>query len=105
MNKSIFLGLILGVLYSLFILPKKEGHAPNIKFNLNNIFFEGMMIIKINKKKALHIHHWIMSLIVILFIKNSKRKKFQILKGFFYILFLQGLTYKDKFKILCKNPY
>jgi len=103
----IILGILLGKIYSMAILPKKEEGPTKINLTLNPIFYKGMLIIKINKENALHIHHWIFSIIIVIFLwKINKKKKYHyLLKGFFIYLFLQGLSYKDRFEILCKNPY
>ena len=97
--KYFFIGLIISILYSFLILPRKQKIAPKIKFTLYPLFYKGMIIIPLNKNKGLHIHHWVIYLIAYLLITNS------FIKGFSLGLLLQGLGYKDKFNFITKNPY
>lgn len=98
---NIFSGLLLSYLYSYLILPKNEGDEPNIKVTIYPIFYKGMVIIPYSKKKAIHLHHWITSIFIIV----STFKINDILFGFLLGLFLQGIQYKDRFEIICANPY
>lgn len=97
-----FIGLIIGYIYTLIVLPKKENNYPNIKLTVYPIFYKGNVIIPY-KNKAVHIHHWIIYLLIIiinyLFIFND------ILYGFAFFLLCHGLTYHDRFNLICKNPY
>ena len=96
-------GLILSKVYSYFILPKKCNEAPKINPNFYPIMFKGMLIVPITKKKALHIHHWLIYLFICfsgLFFKIPK-----IIIGFSFGLLVQGLLYEDSLKFICDNPY
>jgi len=98
-----FIGLILSKVYSYFILPKKCNENPKINPNFYPIMFKGMLIVPITKKKALHIHHWLIYLFICfsgLFFKIPK-----IIMGFSFGLLVQGLLYKDCLKFICDNPY
>lgn len=69
-----------------------------------------MLIIKINKNKAVHIHHWVffLLLIIILFLIKSKisdTSDLSIFLGYSVGMIIQGLLYKDRFDFFCKNPY
>ena len=97
------IGLIISIIYSYLILPKINGKEPSIKITIPNLMYKSMIIIPYNKRKAIHIHHWIIFLCIILisfFYKNSK-----IIIGFSFGLLIQGLSYKDRFKIIRNNPY
>ncbi len=60
-------GLVISIIYCIIILPEKSGCKPNLTFNLFPIIYDGMLIIPISDKKALHIHHWIIASLIILF--------------------------------------
>ena len=96
-------GLFISTIYSYYILPKNEKNDPNIKPTLYPIIYKGMIIIPYNKYKAFHLHHWPIYLFICLlsfyiYIPD-------IIFGFSAGLSLQGLTYKDRFKFICNNPY
>jgi hypothetical protein len=96
-------GLIFSYLYSYWILPKQCGYYPYINPTLYPILYNGMLIIPYNKKKAIHLNHWLIHLIICImsvFIKIPK-----ILIGFSFGLFIQGILYKDRFDFICDNPY
>jgi hypothetical protein len=62
-----------------------------------------MLIIPLNTFKAIHIHHWIIYLLILLlqlFIYIPS-----IICGFSFGLYCQGLTYNDCFNFICNNPY
>ena len=97
------IGGLLSFLYSLWILPKSEGNYPKIQPTIYPIMYKGMIIIPYNKNKAIHLHHWILYLLICIasiFIKIP-----QIIIGFSFGLFIQGLQYNDYKTLICKNPY
>jgi len=97
------IGLLISIIYSYFILPKNQSECPYIKPTIYPIMFEGMFIIPYSNDRAIHIHHWIVYLIVCLssiFLPISN-----IIIGFSIGLIIQGLQYDDCFKIDCLNPY
>ena len=100
---EIITGLLLSIIYSYIFLPKKEKEPPTISPTLYPIMFKGMIMLPISKKKCFHLHHWIINLfilIVSLFIYIPR-----IIIGFSIGLFLQGLSYKDRFHFIINNPY
>lgn len=97
-------GLLIANLYSKSILPSNSGGTPIIKPTLYPILYNGMVIIPITDTVALHIHHWLLYLLICLmslfFYVPS------LILGFSFGLFIQGITtYKDRFKFICENPY
>ena len=100
MNYHLF-GLIIAVIYSYLILPRQSGGIPKYKYTLYPIFNKSRIIIPISKKKAFHIHHWIICLNILIFKKNIN----PIIFGFLFGLFIQGLFYTDAFVIIKQNPY
>jgi len=96
-------GLILSYLYSYWFLPKHYGDNPYINPTLYPILYNGMLIIPYNRKKAIHLHHWLIYFIICImsvFIKIPK-----ILISISFGLFIQGIQYKDSFDFICDNPY
>lgn len=100
---NIIIGLVIALFYSIFFLPKHANFLPRIDPTIYPIMFKGMILIPISKKKALHIHHWIISLALLIFLFSVK--SFGILFGTVLGLFIQGLFYKDSFKIIESNLY
>lgn len=103
MNKQYIYGIIIGILYSIFILPNTSKDKPNINITIYPFLYDGMVIVPINKKKAIHVHHWIIYLLILLlsFFINIP----EIIIGFSLFLFIQGICYNDRFEIIRKNPY
>ena len=95
-------GLICSYIYSKYVLPKKEGSKPKINLTIYPLIYHGMIIIPY-KLKAYHIHHWVIYLSIILSSFYIPLPRFIL--GFSFGLCIQGLLYKDAFKIQCKNPY
>jgi len=95
-NDYFILGLCLGLLFcfTLFTPYRKYPRIqysklllknPEVKIKNSSIF--------ICKK---HIHHWLIFLLILLLSYKSKQK-FNTIKGFSYIMILQGLSYRDRF--------
>lgn len=105
--KSLVLGFFLSVIYSLILLPRRSGNPPKLNITLFPIFFNSMIIIPISKTKAIHLHHWILLSILVLFLNKYFLNKnlLNILIGFFLGLVIQGLTYNDAYDLIVKNPY
>jgi len=100
---KVIIGFLLSMIYSYLVLPKKEKKAPKINPTIYPIIFKGMIMIPISKEKCFHIHHWIINLFILiisLFIYIPK-----IIIGFSLGLFLQGLSYNDRFHFIINNPY
>jgi len=98
------LGISFG--YSLWLLlshPSKflKNKLPEIK--LKSVQFLPNFRIKI-KQKLFHIHHWIFLILIlgILIYTTNSFTQLLLLKGFILGGAIQGITYKDRFKILIK---
>ena len=102
---NIIIGLLISLIYSKIILPKNEGDDTNILLTINPIIYQGMIIIKINNRIALHLHHWIIYLVIVLFINFYQIIIPEIIYWFFVFMTIQGLTYHDRFNFICRNPY
>lgn len=97
------IGLIISCIYSFLILPKNEGAVPSLNPTIYPLLYKGMIIIPYSDGYAIHLHHWIIYLIIcilsiFLYIP-------QLLIGFSLGLFLQGIGYRDCFEMFCSNPY
>lgn len=95
---SIIIGLGLSLLYSNYVLSQGEGSIPRINITLKPILYKGMLIIPF-RQHAIHIHHWIIYMLLLLVIQTIW------VWYFCFGMFLQGLTYKDRFKLIEHNPY
>ena len=97
------IGIFIGIVYTYFVLPKKEGNEPKINPTFYPFLHKGMIIIPYSYEKALHIHHWMFCLLIcILALIIDIPAMFT---GFCFLLLIQGLTYEDSFDIVCENPY
>lgn len=105
MSKLFIIGIIIAILYSNIILPRKVDENPKININFYPILYKGMIIINYYKNNCIHIHHWILYLFIFLILLNKNNNKYLLLKGFVFTMFLQGLLYKDFYILSCKNPY
>jgi len=100
---DVLLGFIVSIIYSVCLLPKKEGKEPYICPTFYPIIHKGMIIIPYSSEKALHIHHWIIFLLVCISSIYLPIPKF--IYGFSFGLCIQGLLYSDWYQIICNNPY
>lgn len=102
-NARIAAGGFIG--YMLFWLTSHPTHSPVRRRiptkRIRNIEF--MPEIKIRRKnREYHVHHWLSISSLYLILLLVKRKKFlrsKLAQGFLIGSILQGLTYKDRFKI------
>ncbi len=62
-----------------------------------------MIIIPYNNKFAIHIHHWLIYSFILLL--NIYIYIPDIIRGFAFILTVQGLYYDDCFEFITYNPY
>ena len=103
LNNFIFIGILLGVIYTFCILPRKTNDNPKIKLNFKPFIKNGMFIMPINKKYYFHLHHWIIFYISLLFLKYKYYNN--IILGFSLVMIFQGTLYNDflKFIYIFKN--
>lgn len=95
-------GFILAIIFTNIFLPQNSGGDPLIKITMPPIFYKSSIIIGYSKRHAIHLHHWIYSLIILLiFYKYLSR----MVRGFLFGFMIQGLTYSDAFKVIQINPY
>lgn len=94
-------GLIVAIIYSILLLPNKVGDPPSFNPTIFPLIYNGMIIIPLNKEKAIHLHHWILAFFICLYYYKNNNFAF----GFGLGLLFQGLSYSDSYKIICDNPY
>ena len=97
------IGIILGYIYQKIVLPKKTKTNPKINITFYPILYNGMIIIPYNNKFAIHIHHWLIYLFILLL--NVYLHIPDIIGGFAFVLTIQGLSYDDCFEFITHNPY
>lgn len=92
------IGVVLAILYSYFILPRKEGETKTPSITLWPILYEGKILIPWTKKKIIHVHHWVIYLLLSFCINNN------VFFGFAFTMIIQGLSYKDRFHFIEQCP-
>ena len=95
-------GFFASCLYSAFFLPKK-GLNPVINPTYFPIMWNGMIIIPVSSTKAIHIHHWVVYILICMLSLFVYIPTFIV--GFSFGLFLQGIWYEDFDVFICDNPY
>ncbi len=100
---SFVFGIILSIIFSLWLLPNTEGQCPRFCPILYPLIYKGMIFIPYSKNKALHIHHWILGLLLCIYSLYYKVPQWFI--GFAVGMIIQGLTYNDWSDVIVKNPY
>ena len=97
MNKYNIFGCIVSLFYIFIVFGIKiiKDDIHKLPLTIKPFLINGHIYIY-NK----HIHHWIISLIILIFIipfRNNKYIDFCI--GFFIIFCIHGLCYEDRFKL------
>ena len=96
----LILGSLIAMMYSYVFLPKHEGEAAGSNIlTLYPFMYEGKIIIPLSNDKVLHVHHWLIYLILVFFIQNY------IFLGFAFTMIIQGLTYRDCLNFIEERPY
>lgn len=96
-------GFLIGCIYSLFFLPNVSGGEPRINPTIKGFIWRGMIFIPISDIIAIHIHHWVLYLIVACSCAIIQR--FYTIIGFSLCLTIQGLSYEDSMDFYKHNPY
>jgi hypothetical protein len=105
-SSSEFLKMLIGagVGYYFFKTTSRPGSRINRRIPQKQIKnLEILPSIKIKRRdKAIHLHHWLNFTSLYLYLLTRKRKylRHQLVNGFILGSIYQGLTYKDRFKII-----
>lgn len=95
----LIIGSLAAIIYSYLFLPKHEGGtAGSDSFTVYPLMYKGNIKIPVSREKILHIHHWLIYLILICVMQNY------IFLGFAFTMVIQGLTYKDCLCFLEDRP-
>jgi len=95
----LIIGSVLAIVYAYLFLPNREGgRAGSEKLTFYPFMYEGKISIPVTNDEILHIHHWIIYLVLIIFIPNY------IFFGFASTIVNQRLSYKDCFDFMEKRP-
>jgi ABC-type phosphate transport system permease subunit len=97
------LGIFISIMYSVYCLPASSGEVPLLNFTLYPVFHNGMIIVPLDSRLAIHLHHWLIYLTF--FAVGTVASIPTILLGFFAGQIIQGLSYGDCFQFICDNPY
>ena len=105
----LIIGSMIAIVYAYLFLPKSEGgKAGSKKLTFYPFMYEGKIAIPISDDQILHVHHWIIYLILIILILSLKRflsdQVYYILLGFTATMVIQGLSYSDCFDFIEKRP-
>lgn len=91
--------------FLLFLLtshPKSPVHKKLPQKDVKNIAI--LPSIKLRKKgKTYHLHHWLLLTLLYISLLFLRRKRYKLLHGFLLGSILQGLTYKDRFRMVYRE--
>lgn len=117
-------GAFLALLFAYHMFPGSEGDPPKASnLTIFPLLYRGMIFIPISKTDALHVHHWLIYLIIGIFCTvtatkleedDFKNRGFHsietlallVASGFSMIMTLHGVVmYSDCFVFKTRNPY
>jgi hypothetical protein len=82
------LGIFFGYMFGVFIGGKKEGQPGRLHFQ------------QFIDKTGLHLHHWLIFLIILIIYIVVHDNRYNIIEGFLVGGIIHGLTYNDWYKII-----
>lgn len=95
MNFKLLIGILLGYLMYMILCPLPSKKSC-IKMN--------QCVIKINNKRyKIHIHHWILSLLVLYILQQTNMKISDIMKGFIFSGIIHGILEYDDWNRIIYN--
>lgn len=100
---KLIIGLVLAWVYCMFMF-KKEKDCPRVSVTIYPILYKGMIKIPIDNK-ALHVHHWLVYLFVLLWLLTNHVPYREFGIGFAIGMIAHGLHYRDCFEFITDNPY
>ena len=94
-----YYGLLLSAAYSATCLPRRAGGHPSVAPTVPEYMHRGSVVVAIDDKEALHVHHWILLAPLILLPLPDW------LHWFVGGMVAQGLLYSDRCDCFVPNPY
>jgi len=96
MNSYNIIGAFFGLIIIILFFGNKPGEPHKLSFNFRSLIKNGSIYL-FNK----HIHHWLISLIILLITIPIQYKTnnfyISLLNGFLFIFMIHGLSYSDRF--------
>ncbi len=100
----IILGMVCALAYSVFVYSEGTGYPPKLQITFYPILYKGMIILSMTPSEAIHVHHWVLSLIVLSVIVYYRLSYFWM--GFFLVMFAHGVfAFRDSLEFVVPNPY
>jgi hypothetical protein len=101
-------GVLLGVVWCKLVYPTHEGRAVKVfRRTWPPVVYEGSVILELWKTRALHVHHWVVALLlVVVLLATAPTHPVSVLALFFFlVVFVQGTAYSDWLKFVVESPY
>ena len=90
--------------YAWWGLGRATGSIPRVHPTVPPVLYRGMVVVPLGApgraERAAHLHHWMLLLPPLLLLRLPAAAA-----GFAAALAAQGLCYRDRFEVLCQNPY
>ena len=116
--KYALVGVVLGLIWvCVFYTDWLLGYQPRPSFRdlfygACPYFYNGQVLIPLSKRRVLHVHHWVTAAVCALVVISVALCRGQeklgdlatVAVGFFTVLFLEGLRYKDALIFVEPNP-
>ena len=96
-------GVGVGLVYIYNILPSQAGKPPKICPTIYPVMHRGMVIVPVTKQVAVHLHHWILYLLILAIFYSNLNSS---VRGFLLTLIVQGyFGYSDSLRVWKRNPW
>jgi len=97
LNNWNIVGALIAIIFINVNFGNEAGSTPTLAFNSYPYIRNGSIFIN-----ETHIHHWFICFVLLVFFIpwqiTNKNHFLLILNGFMFVLMIQGLMYKDRFK-------
>ena len=97
------IGLVLAFVYSMLMF-NDEKEPPNMSLTMYPLLHNGMIMIPLYDK-ALHVHHWVVFIVVLAWLVQSTNPYRMYGVGVAIGLVVQGLLYNDCFEFITDSPW
>lgn len=99
---EIIYGAFTAFVYCYIFLHDNKEEDPYIKLTLWPFIYCSMIMIPIWNERAIHIHHWMIYLFVLVAYSKSIPL---FLVGFLIVMLINNLKYEYSFNVITYNPY